>query len=35
VVANDRVEGLLLEYAQWFDLDGVDEIVTLQEATRR
>jgi len=21
----------LLEYAQWFDLDGVDEIVTLQE----
>jgi len=24
-------KGLLLEYAQWFDLDGVDEIVTLQE----
>jgi len=24
-------QGLLLEYAQWFDLDGVDEIVTLQE----
>ena len=24
-------KGLLVEYAQWFDLDGVDEIVTLQE----
>ena len=24
-------QGLLLEYAQWFDLDGVDEIITLQE----
>ncbi|MGD0055426.1 MAG: threonine synthase [Acidimicrobiales bacterium] len=23
--------GLLVEYAEWFDLDGVDEIVTLQE----
>ena len=24
-------KGLLLEYAQWFDLDGVDEVITLQE----
>jgi len=24
-------KGLLVEYAQWFDLEGVDEIVTLQE----
>jgi threonine synthase len=24
-------KGLLLEYAQWFDLDGIDEVVTLQE----
>lgn len=24
-------KGLLAEYAQWFDLDGVDEVVTLQE----
>ncbi len=23
--------GLLTEYAEWFDLDGVDEIITLQE----
>lgn len=23
--------GLLAEYAQWFDLDGVDEVITLQE----
>src|SRR5487761_2737947 len=24
-------KGLLLEYAQWFDLEGVNEVVTLQE----
>jgi threonine synthase len=24
-------DGLLVEYAEWFDLEGVDEIVTLQE----